>query len=55
MKTDLLNDTDQVQQGRKEEALRMARRALTRRFGGLEHRLSLAVEQKDSAEGKPRL
>ncbi len=36
-------------QGHKEEALRMTRIALSRRFGALEHTLSLALERLDTA------
>lgn len=37
------------EQGRKEEALRIVRIAMTRRFGGLEHTLSLALETLPTA------
>ncbi|SRR5579871_480807 len=35
------------EEGRKEQALRMTRLALSRRFGGLEQPVSLALEQLD--------
>lgn len=37
-----------IAEGRKQEALRMTRSALTLRFGGLEHQLSLALENLDT-------
>ena len=55
MKNTLLNtstSTDQalIAQGRKDEAVRMTRIALLRRFGSLEHTLSLALERLEVAD-----
>jgi hypothetical protein len=55
VKNTLLNNspsTDQglIAQGHKAEAVRMTRIALTRRFGRLEHTLSLALEQMEISD-----